>query len=162
MPFPVGAHVVVSTLGKKGRVVEATAAGRYRVVVGPMTVWCEEADLASVSQEKHGAGRGKGRAAESRNGGWSLSGGDQAVAGDRQREALRSLDLHGMTVEEALRAVQLRLDLAIRAGLDRVEIIHGISGGRLRAAVRGYLAGIGSISRFEPDPHNAGATLVYL
>ena len=61
---------------------------------------------------------------------------------EQERRALGSIDLHGMTVEEALRAVEVRLDRAIRAGLDRLEIIHGISGGRLRAAVRGYLAGI--------------------
>jgi hypothetical protein len=31
----------------------------------------------------------------------------------------------------------------------------------LRAAVRGYLAGIPSVTRFEPDARNAGVTWVY-
>jgi dsDNA-specific endonuclease/ATPase MutS2 len=162
MPFPVGSVVVVSTLGKKGRVVEATPNGRYRVVVGPMTVWCAEDDLVPVSEGKRTAGRSRENNPTATGDGWAVAGTLEVASSERERAALRSLDLHGMTVEEALRAVQVRLDLAIRAGLDRLEIIHGISGGRLRAAVRGYLAGISSISRFEPDARNPGVTWVYL
>lgn len=160
MRFAVGTEVVVSALQKKGHVVEVAASGRCRVAVGPLTLWCDEADLSSVSQAKKKSKRER-EGAPAHGAGEPLSGIVQQ-AGERERRALGSLDLHGMTVEEALQAVQVRLDLAIRAGLDRVEIIHGISGGRLRAAVRGYLAGITSISRFAPDPRNPGVTWVYL
>ncbi len=160
MRFAVGAEVFVATLEKRGRIVEATASGRYRVAIGALTVWCEEAQLSSMAQAKK---RGRRATRDSR-----FTGGAAADAREREREptererrVLGSIDLHGMTVEEALRAVEVRLDQAIRAGLDRLEIIHGISGGRLRAAVRGYLEGITSVSRFEADPRNPGVTWVY-
>lgn len=166
MAFQVGTDVVVASLQKKGRILEVGAKGRYRVVVGPMTLWCAEADLSSVSQarrkarhERDGGTSATGRPADKGVGTGSAPG--EALVSERERRGLGSLDLHGLTVEEALRAVGERLDRAIRAGLDRVEIIHGISGGRLRAAVRGYLAGIPSVARFVPDPHNPGVTWVY-
>jgi DNA mismatch repair protein MutS2 len=158
MPFSVGAEVVVTHLQRKGRILEVGASGRYRVAVGPLALWCDEAELATVSSAKKEARR-NARAAS----GGPAAGGQVPPAHPTasQARALGSLDLHGMTVEEALHAVEVRLDEAIRAGLDRLEIIHGISGGRLRAAVRGYLAGIGSIARVAPDPRNAGVTWVY-
>jgi len=161
MRFAPGAEVFVATLQKKGSILEAAANGRYRVAVGPMTLWCAEADLASMAQAKkkarHDRDSGGGAATSA-----AAHGATQPELTGRERQALASLDLHGMTVEEALRAVEVRLDLAIRAGLERLEIIHGISGGRLRAAVRGYLAGIGSVKRFDPDARNPGVTVVYL
>lgn len=155
-PLVAGAEVVVTALGKRGRIIEVASLGRYRVVVGGMTMWCREADLDSVSHAKKQAKRDLGRASA-------------AAAGPRpptaptsaDLHALGSLDLHGMTVAEALQAVSRRLDEAIRAGLDQMEIIHGISGGRLRAAVHGLLAGTSSVARFTPDPRNPGVTRVY-
>jgi dsDNA-specific endonuclease/ATPase MutS2 len=66
-----------------------------------------------------------------------------------------------MTVEEALGAVEVRLDQAIRAGLDGIEIIHGISGGKLRGAVHRYLSGISAVARFSVDERNRGVTRVW-
>lgn len=159
MPFSVGDQVVVTALQKRGHIVEASASGKYRVAVGAFTTWCDESQLSSVSQGKK-AKRERARGAAAPQGGDAAAGVLRA-ASERERRRLQSIDLHGMTVEEALRAVEARLDAAIRAGLDRLEIIHGISGGRLRAAVRGYLAGIPSVKRFEADARNAGVTWVY-
>jgi dsDNA-specific endonuclease/ATPase MutS2 len=159
MPFAVGADVFVASLQKKGRIIEATASGRYRVAVGVLVLWCDEGQLSSMAQARK-KGRRERDAAQA--GGATAS--SSALAHEPTEQELRalgSIDLHGMTVEEALRAVEARLDRAIRGGLDRLEIIHGISGGRLRAAVRGYLAGIPSVTRFEPDARNAGVTWVY-
>ncbi len=157
MPYPPGSDVVVIALGKKGRVVGIDGRGRCHVAVGSMTLWCGEAELTSVSRAKKHARR------ERESGGAPQS--HPAVApapAGLDVRALRSLDLHGMTVPEALHALEVRLDHAIRAGLDRVEIIHGISGGRLRAAVRGYLAGATGIAGFKADERNPGVTWVYL
>lgn len=158
MKFIVGTEVGVTSLHRTGRVLDVAANGRYRVAIGALTIWCEEADLTTVTQVRRQARRER----SAPSGGKSAAAFEPAVRPtERDLRALGSIDLHGMTVEEALRAVQLRLDQAIRAGLDRLEIIHGISGGRLRAAVRGYLAGISSIARVEGDPHNAGVTWVF-
>jgi dsDNA-specific endonuclease/ATPase MutS2 len=154
MPLSLGATVVVVSLKKEGRVVEIGPRGRYRVVVGGMSSWCRETDLESASHSRRKARRERAGADRPRG---------QASAPDpREARALGTLDLHGLTVPEALHALEERLDLAIRAGLPRLEVIHGISGGRLRAAVRGYLAGVTGISGSEADPHNPGATWVDL
>jgi DNA mismatch repair protein MutS2 len=158
MPFSVGDEVVVTALQKRGRILEAAASGRYRVAIGALSSWCEESQLSSVSQGKKKAKRQRTGAALSSSG----AGAVLREASEAERRRLQSIDLHGMTVDEALRAVEARVDEAIRAGLERLEIIHGISGGRLRAAVRGYLEGIPSVSRFEGDARNAGVTWVYL
>jgi DNA mismatch repair protein MutS2 len=162
MPFATGDEVFVASLQKNGRIVEAGASGRYRVAVGSLSTWCDESQLSRVGHARRKGSRQSTGAATGARGALSAAGDEiPREATDRERRRLQSIDLHGMTVDEALRAVEARLDEAIRAGLDRLEIVHGISGGRLRSAVRGYLTGIGSVRRFEPDARNAGVTWVY-
>jgi dsDNA-specific endonuclease/ATPase MutS2 len=151
-----GAEVFVMALGKRGRIVEVAAGGRYRVVVGGMTVWCREPDLDSVSHGKKQAKRDVEAATAA-----ATPPRPPIAPTASDLCALGSIDLHGMTVAEALQAVSRRLDEAIRAGLDELEVIHGISGGRLRAAVHGLLAGTTSVARFAPDRRNPGVTRVF-
>ena len=73
-----------------------------------------------------------------------------------------SLDLHGRTVDEALDALSAFLNTALLAGNAEVRIIHGRSGGRLKAAVHGRLKVTASIRGFGLDPGNAGVTIVRL
>jgi dsDNA-specific endonuclease/ATPase MutS2 len=158
MTYPLGADVLILSLQKKGRIVEIGARGRYRVAIGGVTAWCREADLSSASHSRREARREKAAASRPR----ADTGGNHAVTlTPGEARALGSLDLHGLTVPEALHALEESLDRAIRAGLNRLEVIHGISGGRLRAVVRGYLAGVTVITRFEADPRNPGVTWVY-
>jgi DNA mismatch repair protein MutS2 len=48
-------------------------------------------------------------------------------------------DVRGMRVDEALRAVDLELDRATRAGEERVHVLHGHGSGALKSAVREHL-----------------------
>jgi dsDNA-specific endonuclease/ATPase MutS2 len=48
------------------------------------------------------------------------------------------------------------------AGLESVRVIHGRSGGRLKAAVHARLRELPSIAGFRIDPVNAGVTIVRL
>jgi DNA mismatch repair protein MutS2 len=45
------------------------------------------------------------------------------------------LDLHAMTVDEAIPLMQEYLDIAFRSGLNEVRIVHGKGTGTLRQAV---------------------------
>ncbi|MBN1375298.1 MAG: Smr/MutS family protein [Dehalococcoidia bacterium] len=75
------------------------------------------------------------------------------------------LDLHAMTVDEAIPLVQEYIDNASRSGLSEVRIVHGKGTGILRQAVmrelkkhplvKSYRAG----GRFEGS---TGATVVHL
>src|SRR5688572_4753972 len=77
-----------------------------------------------------------------------------------RQHAATSLDLHGKTMDEAVAALDAFLDAAILAGHTEVRIIHGRSGGRLRAAVHARLKMVPSARNFRVDPTNAGVTIV--
>ena len=74
--------------------------------------------------------------------------------------AASSLDLHGHTTGEAVEALAAFLNAALLAGAAEVRIIHGRSGGRIKAAVHAQLKGIASIRGYRVDPANAGVTIV--
>ena len=74
-------------------------------------------------------------------------------------DAASTIDLHGMTTEEAVAAVEGFLSEAILASLAEVRIIHGRSGGRLKAAVHARLRELPAVRGFRIDPANAGVTI---
>jgi dsDNA-specific endonuclease/ATPase MutS2 len=171
MPFAIDSDVVVKSLRKTGRVVEAGRGGRYRVRVGAVLMLCHEEDLGEVTagdrgrkrRQRAGAAEGDNRAealfhtasASQRRAHDNLS----PSAADRRR--LGALDLHGYTVEEAVSKVEERLDLALRAGLEGVDIIHGRSSGRIKVAVRCLLRELSAVRHFELSRDNPGVTRVF-
>ncbi len=156
MPFPAGSAVALVSLQKHGHVLEVLPGGRYRVAVGGVTVVCREEQLETVSHSKKQ--RRREREAPARQAG-TIVPPPMPDAGGTNR--LQSIDLHGMTVPEALAALPPFLDRAIRTGLTQVEIIHGISGGRLRAAVRRYLSEMPAVTCAAPAEGNPGVTIAY-
>jgi DNA mismatch repair protein MutS2 len=54
--------------------------------------------------------------------------------------ALPSLDLRGLRVDEALRALDEELDRKLREGADELHVLHGHGSGALKAAIREHLA----------------------
>ena len=69
-----------------------------------------------------------------------------------RRDARSILDLHGRTVAEAEALIDAFLDDALLAGLAAVQIVHGRSGGRIRAAVHARLKQLPSVRAFRLDP----------
>ena len=55
------------------------------------------------------------------------------------KQIVDEIDLHGMTVDEAIPLVDRFLYQSFKAGLHRVWIIHGRGTGALRTAVRQHL-----------------------
>ena len=76
--------------------------------------------------------------------------------------ASREVDLHGLTVEEALARAEQALNDAILDDLSQLRLIHGRSGGRIRAALHQRLGHIGAVRSVRLDPRNAGVTIVTL
>src|SRR4051794_40011045 len=141
--------------------------------------------------EVHVAGLGTGIVREVRNGGRclvelkgrSIVASEQQLtpAGNRPKRPARSsgtdpapamvttsasvpasLDLHGMTSDEAVAALDRFLSDALLAGHAEVRVIHGRSGGRLKAAVHARLERIASVRAVRLDPRNPGLTIVTL
>jgi DNA mismatch repair protein MutS2 len=77
---------------------------------------------------------------------------------ERAREALRDLDLRGMTGEEALPLVDKFIDDAVLAGLNRIDIIHGKGTGALRKRVTEFLAQHPRVRSYRFAEWNEGGT----
>ncbi len=74
--------------------------------------------------------------------------------------AATSIDLHGLTTDEAVAALDAFLSDALFGGSAAVRVIHGRSGGRLKAAVHARLRLVAAVRSFGVDPSNPGVTLV--
>jgi DNA mismatch repair protein MutS2 len=74
----------------------------------------------------------------------------------------REVDLHGLTVEAALARAEQALNEALLADVAELRLIHGRSGGRIRAALHRRLREIPSVRAFRLDPRNEGMTIVAL
>jgi dsDNA-specific endonuclease/ATPase MutS2 len=83
-------------------------------------------------------------------------------AGEPPRVAPAEVDLHGLTVTEALARSEQALNDAMLTDLPELRLIHGRSGGRVRAALHRRLGEIPSVRSFHVDPRNEGATIVRL
>ena len=149
MSFSPGDEVHVVTFGR-GVVREVRNGGRYLVEVKGRAMIVDGSALASVAEPKRR----------------QASTGAHQVAPIPERlartHAPASLDLHGMTVDEALAALEAFLNDAILAGHAEVRVIHGRSGGRLRAAVHRRLEQVSSVRAFRIDRANPGLTIIAL
>jgi len=149
MPFAPGDEVHVEALGK-GFVREVRNGARYLVELKGRSIVAGEGQLTAVSGRKR------------RNTSGSNSAQPSVPDPGSASHAATSLDLHGMTVEEAVAALDVFLNDALLAGHANVRVIHGRSGGRLKTAVHTRLKQVPVVRGFRLDPVNAGATIVNL
>ena len=143
MPFSPGEQVHVEALGT-GVVREVRNRGRYLVELKGRSVVAEESQLSRVAART--------RVAKSPPAGTD--------GFEPRPNAPTSIDLHGMTVEEALAAVDSFVNDAVLGGHPEVRIIHGRSGGRIRSAVHKRLNELPVVRAFRIDPSNPGVTVV--
>ncbi|MBA2302300.1 MAG: Smr/MutS family protein [Acidobacteria bacterium] len=145
MRFDIGDHVLVRSLGK-GIVRELRNAGRYLIEIKGRSLLVDEQQLSPIENRKARP----------------TSAAPEATLPEllTRSHAAASLDLHGMTTDEAVVALGTFLNDAILGGLPVVRVIHGRSGGRLKAAVHGRLKVLPSIRGFRLDPANPGVTIV--
>lgn len=150
MTFAPGDEVHVAALGK-GVVREVRNGARYLVELKGRSIVAAEGQLTAFSRRKRPNTRGSSSAQTSVPG-----------SSGTASHAATSLDLHGMTVEEAVAALDMLLNDALLAGHADVRVIHGRSGGRLKAAVHARLKQLPVVRAFRLDPANAGVTIVTL
>jgi len=70
------------------------------------------------------------------------------------------LDLRGMRVDEALRALEEELDRRLREGADEVQVLHGHGSGALKAAIREHLARSPYVRRARPGESHEGGDAI--
>lgn len=150
MPFAPGDLVHVASLGK-GTVREVRNGGVYLVEVRGRAIVTPGDRLTPQESPRKSSGRKTTVPARTAD--------IDAPAGTTTAP---SLDLHGHTVDEALDAVGRFLNGALLAGAAEARIIHGRSGGKIKAALHAHLRGMPSLRGFALDPSNAGVTIVKL
>jgi DNA mismatch repair protein MutS2 len=150
VPFEPGD--VVQTPYGKGVVREARNRGRVLVDVGGRALEILEGDVAPVTASRRRSRDGRQR-----------GGHDAAPPSARPSRRIASeIDLHGLTVEEALARTEDALNDAILADMAQIRLVHGRSGGRIRAALHQKLREISTVRHFRLDPRNEGVTIVEL
>jgi len=149
--FAPGDRVHIASLGT-GLVCEARNGGRYLVEIKGRTMVVPGSQLKAAEPErsmhrnrKKSAAPAPGRAHA-----------DGAASGSA------SLDLHGMTVDDTIDALDGFLNDACLDGRHEVRVIHGRGSGRLKAAVHKRLGQHASVRAFRLDPANPGVTIVSL
>lgn len=146
----VAGDIVRTPLGT-GVVREVRRNGRLLVAIGDRGVVVEAGATSVVAPPSRSAR--KRRAPEPR------SAPDDSP--DRRGGAVE-VDLHGVVVAEALDRVLAAVNAAVLGGHARLRLIHGRSGGKLRAALHRALPGVPSVRAFRIDPDNEGVTIVEL
>ncbi|MEW6262931.1 MAG: Smr/MutS family protein [Thermodesulfobacteriota bacterium] len=139
-----GDRVLIVSLGREGRIVSLNEAKtKVEIELDGRLVQTSCADLARPGE--------KGEPTRSGRITWTVYG-----------QPPRELNLLGLTVDEALPAVEKTLDQATLSGVKNLAIIHGVGAGRLREAVRGYLKGEPRVKAFQRGAPNAGGEGVTL
>jgi DNA mismatch repair protein MutS2 len=151
MHFDVGDRVHAAALGT-GVVLEVRNAGRYLVEIKGRAVELRAAQLTPAPAEGRSRRRKPGVTAP------ALS----SRVAPTSRGVPASIDLHGHTVDEAIEALDGFLNEAILAGLGEVQVIHGRSGGRVKAAAHARLRALPVVRAFRVDARNPGVTIVTL
>ena len=143
----------VQTPFGKGVVREVRNSGRLMVDVQGRAMVVRESEISVLD-----TGRKRSRARPTASAGKSEGTRPARMA----RSAAAEVDLHGLTVDEALDRAQHALNEALLADLGELRLIHGRSGGRIRAALHRRLRETSSVRRFRLDPRNEGVTIVSL
>ncbi|HMO16770.1 MAG TPA: Smr/MutS family protein [Oligoflexia bacterium] len=73
-----------------------------------------------------------------------------------------SLDLHGMTRDEAREALVCFLDQSLLNNLNEIELIHGHGTGKIKAVVIDFLSRSSYVSHFKTQENNPGTIIAYL
>lgn len=146
MPFTPGDHVLVASLGK-AIVREVRRGGRYLVDIRGRALVVHEAQLEPLETRTPKRNRPLMRTASADS------------KAPRRLHVPTSIDLHGMTTDEAVSALNAFLNDAMLAGHDELRVIHGRSGGSIKSAVHAHLKKIAAV-RYRLDPRNSGVTIL--
>jgi len=147
MKRPLALGDAVQTALGKGVVREVRNNGRLLVAIEGRGVVFDSADVTPI--DVMGPARKRAR------GGTPI-----APAPSPGPRLVREIDLHGLTVDEALARAERAINDALLADASELRVIHGRSGGRIRAALHRRLRDMPSIRLFRIDADNPGVTVV--
>ncbi len=143
-----GSRVRVRSLGREGFVKEVFDKRRVDVSFGRVTVRTDTEDLVMLDSGCHEKSASKKE----------QIGVDIPIADPRWE-----VNVIGMRVDDALPVVDKALNEAVLGGLPSLSIIHGRGTGRLKKAIREYLAAHTLVKGFRPgDPQSGGEGITFV
>lgn len=143
----IGDRVRIEALRSEGTLLKIEEAGdRAEVMTEKGKVVASLSDIVKAGGVK---ASGEKEEAQPVKGPWKI--------GRIPQEPRSSINVIGLTVEDALPLIDRLIDQAILHGLERVEIIHGIGSGRLRDGIGKFLRGQKGVKRFGPGEGRGGA-----
>jgi dsDNA-specific endonuclease/ATPase MutS2 len=151
MSCPFAPGDLVQTPFGKGLVRELRNNGRVAVDVRGRSMIFDEREISPADDRRR---RPRASDADARP-----QDGPAGPAG-RSIRAAAEVDLHGLTVEQALSRASAALNDALLADRLELRFIHGRSSTRIRDALHRWLRGIASVRGFQVDPRNEGVTIV--
>lgn len=150
LAFAAPGDVVQTPLGK-GVVREVRTSGHLVVEIGERRVVVAARDVRPIAAPS-ASSRRKGIAAVQPS---------EALAAPRTpRDRVAEVDLHGLTVADAVECVAVAVNDALIAGRLQLRVIHGRGGGRIKVAIHHQLRGLSPVRAFQVDPRNDGVTIV--
>ena len=123
-------------------ITEVLKNGKFKINVGQISVVCSEDEL---SEDKTPLKKTRPAIKKSAS----------------KKNVSEKIDLHGMTVEEALSLVENTINKLMLDGGDRLEIVHGIGHGKLKGAIHKYLSKLDIVAEYKLSKSNPGVTWVY-
>lgn len=144
--FQVGDRVIVTPLARAGVVIEALRGDSFKVALGSLTIVVSgrELELSISSERPKDAGKVEVRSAS------------------KGIKVPVMIDLHGMTVAEAVSRLETWLNACILARHGNVKIVHGLGTGRVQHAAHEVLARYSAVRAFRINDLNPGETDVFL
>ena len=139
-----GDSVYVRPLKKSGIVTKVLSEERFQVAVGDLSIRCACGDLAPSPQTSKASPKESSR-----------------MVPANPAPAPKSIDLHGMSADDAVRAVEHHLNRVILSGAQQTKIIHGLGTGKVRSAVHSLLSSLRVVRAFRLNDANPGETDVY-
>lgn len=140
-PFKPGDRVLIASLNQKGYILKIGQDGLALVEVGIIKTKVKVADLVHIEEES------SQKKVYSRR-----------AINNKARTIKTSIDLRGMTSEEAILDVEKFIDDAVLANLAQITIIHGKGTGALRQAVQDLLKRNKHIGEYRIGNYNEGGT----
>lgn len=163
-PLHVGDTVRVKTINQTGELLSGPDAdGQWTVLIGRLRMVVPENQLVPVAS----ANDAKASADDSLRTGKksALRRPGAALAASKRGLISPEVHLRGLTVDEALGALEKYLDDAVLAGLDVVRVVHGKGTGTLRQVVHDYVRTHPRVRDYyiaDPAEGGYGVTIVEL
>jgi DNA mismatch repair protein MutS2 len=141
--YHVGDSIYHKKTAKSGVIQKILSDEKVSILIGSLNILCSVDELLS---NKPGSAKKRVRKIRS-------------YIEPTARQTVSTLDLHGLTVADALVLIEQHLSKAILAGQDSIQIVHGIGTGALKAATHAYLRDSSHIHSFTISATNPGMTI---